>query len=233
MAGVNTSVLSAKGLGKTYDLGEVKVDALIDVDFDIYEGEFIVILGPSGSGKSTLLNLIGGMDKIEKGELYFRGNPVHGRNKNELSEYRRNVIGFVFQFYNLIPTLSAYENIALAAQIVKNPLQIEEVLNYVGLEERSKHFPSQMSGGQQQRVAMARAIVKNPEILLCDEPTGALDTVTGNQVMSMLKRINKTYGKVVIVITHDTEIAKLADRVFYIRDGRLQKIEKVNENVIS
>lgn len=225
-----TSILSAKGLGKTYDMGEVKVDALIDVNFDIYEGEFIVILGPSGSGKSTLLNLIGGMDKIEKGELYFRGEPVHGLNKHGLSQYRRDVIGFVFQFYNLIPTLSAYENVALAAQIVKKPLEIEEVLKHVGLESRSDHFPSQMSGGQQQRVSMARAIVKNPEILLCDEPTGALDSKTGTQVMNLLKSINKTYGKVVIIITHNTELAKLADRVFYIEDGRLQKIEKVNQH---
>lgn len=226
-------VLSARGLSKTYTMGEVKVHALNNVDFDIYDGEFIVVLGPSGSGKSTLLNLIGGMDSIDEGEFFFRGNPVHGLNKNGLAEYRRDVIGFVFQFYNLIPTLNAYENVSLAADIAKNPLKIDDVLSQVGLADRSHHFPSQMSGGQQQRVAMARAIVKNPEVLLCDEPTGALDTTTGDQVMSLLKHLNKMYGKTVIVITHDTDIARLADRVFHIRDGRLESIEKVTENATS
>lgn len=226
-------VLSARGLSKTYTMGEVKVHALNNVDFDIYDGEFIVVLGPSGSGKSTLLNLIGGMDSIDEGEFFFRGNPVHGLNKNGLAEYRRDVIGFVFQFYNLIPTLNAYENVSLAADIANNPLKIDDVLSQVGLADRSHHFPSQMSGGQQQRVAMARAIVKNPEVLLCDEPTGALDTTTGDQVMSLLKHLNKMYGKTVIVITHDTDIARLADRVFHIRDGRLESIEKVTENATS
>lgn len=226
-------VLTAKGLSKTYTMGEIEVHALNKVDFEIYDGEFIVVLGPSGSGKSTLLNLIGGMDRINEGEFYFRGNPVHGLDKNGMAEYRRDVIGFVFQFYNLIPTLNAYENVSLAADIAKNPLNIDDVLSQVGLAERSHHFPSQMSGGQQQRVAMARAIVKNPDILLCDEPTGALDTATGDQVMNLLKHLNQMYGKTVIVITHDTDIAKLADRIFHIRDGRLESIEKVNNNATS
>lgn len=226
-------VLTAKGLSKTYTMGEIEVHALNKVDFEIYDGEFIVVLGPSGSGKSTLLNLIGGMDRIDEGEFYFRGNPVHGLDKNGMAEYRRDVIGFVFQFYNLIPTLNAYENVSLAADIAKNPLNIDDVLSQVGLAERSHHFPSQMSGGQQQRVAMARAIVKNPDILLCDEPTGALDTATGDQVMNLLKHLNQMYGKTVIVITHDTDIAKLADRIFHIRDGRLESIEKVNNNATS
>lgn len=220
-------LLTVKGLGKTYIMGEVEVEALKEVNFEIFEGEFIVVLGPSGSGKSTLLNLIGGMDKIERGQFYFRDQPVHGLDKNGLADYRRNVIGFVFQFYNLMPTLNAYENIELAAELSKEPLSIDQVLKDVGLAERAHHFPAQMSGGQQQRVALARAIIKNPEILLCDEPTGALDTTTGDQVMSLLKSINQTYGKTIIVITHDTDIAKLADRVFHIRDGRLQNIEKV------
>ncbi len=224
----NATILTAKGLGKTYTMGEVAVEALKSVDFEIFEGEFIVVLGPSGSGKSTLLNLIGGMDKIEKGEFYFRDKPIHGLDKNGLANYRRDVIGFVFQFYNLMPTLNAYENVELAAELSKNPLSIDTVLKDVGLSERAHHFPSQMSGGQQQRVAMARAIVKNPEVLLCDEPTGALDSATGVQVMSLLKHINQAYGKTIIVITHDTEIASLADRVFHIRDGLLENIEKVN-----
>lgn len=226
-------ILICKNLSKVYDMGEIKVDALKDVSFEIYEGEFIVILGPSGSGKSTLLNLIGGMDKVEKGELYYKKESIHSLDKKGLSKYRRDTIGFVFQFYNLIPTLNAYENVALAAHIARNPLLTEEVLKHVGLEERMYHFPSQMSGGQQQRAAMARAIVKNPDILLCDEPTGALDTNTGMQIMDLLKNINKSFNKTVIVITHDTEISNIADRIFHIRDGVLSMIEKVEQHVIT
>jgi putative ABC transport system ATP-binding protein len=225
-------LLKAINLKKTFIMGEVEVRALVDVSFEIYEGEFIVILGPSGSGKSTLLNLIGGMDKIDGGKLLYRDTEVNLLKRNGLSDYRRHSIGFVFQFYNLIPSLTAYENVALASNLSKNPLQVDKVLNQVGLEDRKGHFPSQMSGGQQQRVAMARAIAKNPDILLCDEPTGALDTESGEMVMGLLKQLNQTYSKTVIVITHDREIAHLADRVFHIRDGQLTHIEEGVQNAL-
>ncbi len=223
-------LIKAEGLKKTFQMGEVKVTALDGVSFEIYRGEFIVILGPSGSGKSTLLNMIGGMDGFDGGSLMFQNQAVHTLDRNGLSEYRRNVVGFVFQFYNLMPSLNAFENVALAAQIAKSPLSPKEVLTQVGLEDRMAHFPSQMSGGQQQRVAMARAIVKNPEILLCDEPTGALDSESSEAVMGLLKTINKKYEKTIIVITHDQEVGKLADRIFHIRDGKLTHIERVNTN---
>ena len=229
---MKSCLLKAINLKKTFIMGEVEVHALVDVSFEIYEGEFIVILGPSGSGKSTLLNLIGGMDKIEGGKLLYRDTEVNLLKRNGLSDYRRHSIGFVFQFYNLIPSLTAYENVALASNLSKNPLQVDKVLNQVGLEDRKGHFPSQMSGGQQQRVAMARAIAKNPDILLCDEPTGALDTESGEMVMGLLKQLNQTYSKPVIVITHDREIAHLADRVFHIRDGQLTHIEEGVQNAL-
>jgi len=224
-------LLKAKGLKKIFQMGEVQVTALDGVDFEIYKGEFIVILGPSGSGKSTLLNMIGGMDAIDGGTLHFKDQAVHELDRNGLSEYRRHVVGFVFQFYNLMPSLNAFENVALAAQIASNPLDPKMVLEQVDLTDRMEHFPSQMSGGQQQRVAMARAIVKNPDILLCDEPTGALDTESSDSVMGLLKTINKKYSKTIIVITHDQEIGKLADRIFHIRDGKLTHIERVSGHV--
>lgn len=218
-------ILSARGLVKQFQMGEVTVRALDGVDFDIYEGEFIVILGPSGSGKSTLLNMIGGMDSLDGGTLFFKENAVHTLDKAGMAQYRRDVVGFVFQFYNLIPSLNAFENVALAAQISRRGLDVAETLERVGLVERMDHFPSQLSGGQQQRVAMARAIAKNPDMLLCDEPTGALDSESSDKVMHLLKNINQTYGKTVIVITHDREIAQVADRVFHIHDGHLTHIE--------
>lgn len=221
----NSVLLSAKGLVKHFQMGEVTVKALDGVDFEIFEGEFIVILGPSGSGKSTLLNMIGGMDKIDSGELHFRGQAVHKLDRLGLSKYRRDAIGFVFQFYNLIPSLNAFENVALAAQLSRDSLDPADTLERVGLHDRMDHFPSQLSGGQQQRVAMARAIAKNPDILLCDEPTGALDSHSSDAVMGLLKEINKEYRKTIIVITHDKEISTLADRVFHISDGRLTHIE--------
>lgn len=226
------TLLRAKNLRKQYQMGEVKVDALKDASFDIYEGEFIVVLGPSGSGKSTMLNLIGGMDTITSGELYYKDQALHGASEKELTMYRRNTVGFVFQFYNLMPNLTAYENVKLSVEIARNPLKVEDVLKEVGLEDRAGHFPSQMSGGQQQRVSLARAIAKNPEILLCDEPTGALDITTGLQVLKLLRKFNETYEKTVIIITHNGEIARMADRVFYIKDGRLDHIEVV-ENPLS
>lgn len=219
-------ILKAINLTKNYRMGELTVKALNRVSFDIYEGEFIVILGPSGSGKSTLLNVMGGMDSIDEGQLIFRDKQVQDMGRNELVEYRRGSIGFVFQFYNLIPSLNAYENIALASNLSNNPLDIDVVLEQVGLNDRKNHFPSQLSGGQQQRVAMARAIAKNPDILLCDEPTGALDTESSDMVMGLLKFMNKTYSKTVIVITHDRDIAEIADRTFYIKDGRLTDIKE-------
>lgn len=225
---VNTKepILVAKNLNKIYKHGDLQTHAVKDVNFTIYNGEFIIILGPSGSGKSTLMNLIGGMDSITSGELFYKNQAVHKFNKKATSLYRRNVIGFVFQFYNLLPSLNCYENVSLTAELTKNPLSVKEVLQKVGLEGREKHFPSQLSGGQQQRVALARAVVKAPEILLCDEPTGALDSETSHQVLELLRQINKEYKKTVIVISHDSELLEFADRYFLIRDGHLTEKEE-------
>jgi len=223
-------ILVANKVNKIYSNGQVETHAVRDVSFTVYEGEFIVILGPSGSGKSTLMNLIGGMDGITSGELFYKQQPIHGFKKRELAKFRRNVIGFVFQFYNLLPSLNCIENIRLTADLTKNPLPVNEIIKRVGLEGRERHFPSQLSGGQQQRVALARAIVKSPEILLCDEPTGALDTETSAQVLELLQQINKEYNKTVIIISHDPDLLQYADRFFEIRDGKL--VEKVIENVV-
>ncbi len=217
-------ILRANQVSKYYLMGEVRVDALKGVDFEIYEGEFIVVLGPSGSGKSTMINLIGGMDTASTGEIYYRELPLHQATEKILTEFRRNAVGFVFQFYNLMPNLTAYENVQLSVEIAKNPLDARDVLEQVGLGDRADHFPAQLSGGQQQRVAVARAIAKNPDILLCDEPTGALDFTTGIQVLKLLKEFNRKYGKTVMIITHNAGIAEMADRVFYIKDGMLQNI---------
>lgn len=222
-------IIVGKNLSKIYIMGEVEVHALRDVSLEILDGELIVILGPSGSGKSTLLNIIGGMDTPTSGELYYLGKPLHTANQNELTYYRRNAVGFVFQFYNLMPNLTAYENISLSVQIAENPLSIEETLEKVGLLDRADHFPSQLSGGEQQRIAIARAVAKNPDLLLCDEPTGALDVQTGVQVLKLLRDFCDSYEKTVMIITHNSEIAQMADRVFYLRDGRLSRIE-VNED---
>lgn len=220
------AIIQAHNLSKTYQMGEVTVNALQDASFEIYDRELIVILGPSGSGKSTLLNLVGGMDKASSGELYYKNTPLHTADSKALTFYRRNAVGFVFQFYNLIPNLTAYENVNLSAEISQHPLSPDEILEKVGLPHRAKHFPAQLSGGEQQRVALARAIVKNPEVLLCDEPTGALDFKTGIQVLQFLKYFSEHYHKTVIIITHNTPIAKIADRVFYLKDGKIANIEK-------
>lgn len=212
-------------------MGEVEVMALKEVSVEIFEGELIVILGPSGSGKSTLLNIIGGMDSPSSGELYYMETPLHNADQNDLTQYRRNAVGFVFQFYNLMPNLTAYENVSLSVQIAKSPLSVEETLEKVGLADRAQHFPSQLSGGEQQRVALARAVAKNPDLLLCDEPTGALDVETGIQVLQLLRNFSDAYSKTVMIITHNTEIAKMADRVFCLRDGQLSRID-VNENPV-
>jgi len=224
-------LISTRDLSKIYHMGEVSVEALRDATLDIYEGEFVVILGPSGSGKSTLLNIIGGMDTPTHGKVFFRGQELGDLDDNELTRYRRENIGFIFQFYNLLPNLTARENVELVTDMSADPLDVMEVLDKVGLKERADHFPSQLSGGEQQRVAVARAVAKNPEMLLCDEPTGALDNVTGRVVLKVLKEINRSLGKTVIVITHNAAIAEMADRVLYLSSGRIVNIRTI-ENPI-
>lgn len=225
-------LITAKKLSKFYQMGEITVKALQEASFELLEGELVVILGPSGSGKSTLLNLIGGMDTPTDGELYFKDKPLHNANKNQLTAYRRHQVGFVFQFYNLMPNLTAFENINLSVQIALDPLSPNQLLEKIGLADRADHFPSQLSGGEQQRVALARALAKNPNLLLCDEPTGALDLKTSIQVLKLLRETSDTYGKTVVIITHNSAIAKMADRVFFLKDGRLDRIER-NENPLS
>ena len=225
-------LMEGKGLHKVYRTGEVELEVLKGIDFQIFQGEFIVVLGQSGSGKTTFLNIIGGMTKASSGELYYKGQSLHKSDEHLLTLYRRNEVGFVFQNYNLMPNLTAYENVKLAVEIAQNPLSVTDILSEVGLDSWSDHFPSQLSGGQQQRVAIARAIVKNPELLLCDEPTGALDIQTGIQVLRALQKLNRVYHKTVMIITHNVDIAKMADRVFYLKDGLLDDV-KVNEHPLS
>ena len=195
-----------------------------DVSFEVEEGEFIVILGPSGSGKSTLLNIIGGIETVSEGTVLYRGKTLEFARKTEMSRYRKEHIGFVFQFYNLLPNLSALENIEIMAELSEDPLDPGDLLRQVGLSERADHFPSKLSGGQQQRVAIARALCKNPDLLLCDEPTGALDIRTGAQILQLLWDFNREYKKTVLIITHNEKIAETADRVFYVRDGRIDHV---------
>ncbi len=222
-------IITARDLSKFYKMGEVTVEALQGVDLELFEGELVVVLGPSGSGKSTLLNIVGGMDQPTGGELYYQDLPLHKADPRQLTLYRRNDVGFVFQFYNLMPNLTAYENINLSVQISKNPLSIEELLEKVELSDRRNHFPSQLSGGEQQRIALARALAKNPQLLLCDEPTGALDFKTSIQILKLLRDFCQTYNKTVVIITHNTAISKIADRVLYLKDGMLDRIA-ANEN---
>ncbi|WP_352420507.1 ABC transporter ATP-binding protein [Proteiniborus sp.] len=229
---MDTNVLmKVKNLSKEYQMGEVTVKALQEVSFEINEGEFVVILGPSGSGKSTLLNILGGMDKPTNGEVLLKNQNITGYNDKELTIYRRDKVGFVFQFYNLMANLTAKENVELATEICKEPLNIDEILANVGLDDRKEHFPSQMSGGEQQRVAIARAVAKNPLLLLCDEPTGALDFQTGISILSLLNKINKQYSKTVIIITHNSPIANMGDRVIKMRSGRIIE-NSINPNPI-
>ncbi|WP_257165770.1 ABC transporter ATP-binding protein [Bradyrhizobium sp. SRS-191] len=202
-------------------MGEVEVHALRDVDLDIYEGEFVVLLGPSGSGKSTLLNILGGLDSPTSGDAQWRDHQLVGADDAELTRYRREHVGFVFQFYNLIPSLTVLENVQLVTEIAERPLDALEVLKLVGLEKRMEHFPSQLSGGEQQRVAVARAIVKAPDVLLCDEPTGALDYETGKVVLAAIARANERLGTTTVVITHNAAIAGMADRVLRLGGGRI------------
>jgi putative ABC transport system ATP-binding protein len=222
LAGV--PVFTARGLTKTYRTGEIEVRALREVDLDVGAGEFIVLLGPSGSGKSTLLNILGGLDVPSAGEVRFRDQDLSAASEAELTAFRRRHVGFVFQFYNLIPSLTVRENVALVTDIVANAMPVDEAIDRVGLTPRRDHFPSQLSGGEQQRVAIARAIVKRPEVLLCDEPTGALDYETGKLVLEVIARINAEIGTTAIVITHNAAIAGMADRVVYLGDGRVQRI---------
>ena len=218
-------IFQARGLTKTYLTGEVAVRALQDVDLDIARGEFVVLLGPSGSGKSTLLNILGGLDVASAGEVVFDGTDLSAATDAELTAYRRRHVGFVFQFYNLIPSLTVRENVALVTDIVEQAMPVDEAIDRVGLTPRRDHFPAQLSGGEQQRVAIARAIVKRPSVLLCDEPTGALDYQTGKLVLEVIARIHDEIGTTVIVITHNAAIAGMADRVVYLGDGRIQRIE--------
>jgi putative ABC transport system ATP-binding protein len=219
-------VFRARGLGKTYHMGEVDVHALRGVDLDLYRGEFVVLLGPSGSGKSTLLNILGGLDVPTAGEVWYEGHHLSGADERELTTFRREHVGFVFQFYNLIPSLTARENVAIVTEIAEHPMTPEEALSRVDLSDRMDHFPAQLSGGQQQRVAIARAIAKRPAVLLCDEPTGALDSTTGVRVLEALERVNAELGTTTVVITHNADIARMAHRVLYLGDGRIVREER-------
>ncbi len=215
------AVFRAVGLAKIYHMGEVEVQALRGVDLDLFEGEFVVLLGPSGSGKSTLLNILGGLDVPTAGTVSYREHDLTAAGEAALTRYRREHVGFVFQFYNLIPSLTARENVALVTEIARDPLPPEEALGLVGLSKRLDHFPAQLSGGEQQRVAIARAIAKRPDVLLCDEPTGALDVHTGAIVLEAIERVNRDLGTTTVVITHNAVIAEMADRVVSLSDGRI------------
>lgn len=221
-------LMKVEDLSKDYQMGDVLVKALDHVSFELYEGEFVVILGPSGSGKSTLLNIMGGMDLPSTGSIAIGNEDITLYSDKKRTAYRRDQVGFVFQFYNLMANLTAEENVELATEICKNALSIDTVMEAVGLSDRKDHFPSQMSGGEQQRVAIARAVAKNPLLLLCDEPTGALDYKTGMLILSLLHHINKTYHKTVVVITHNAAIGEMADRVIKMRSGAIIEI-KVND----
>ncbi len=214
-------VFRVRGLTKIYDMGEVQVHALRGVDIELYQSECVVLLGPSGSGKSTLLNILGGLDSPSGGQVIYHGEELTQFSESALTRYRRENVGFVFQFYNLIPSLTARENVSLITEIVPNPLSPDEALQMVGLYDRRHHFPAQLSGGEQQRVAIARAIAKRPAVLLCDEPTGALDVQTGILVLAAIERINTELGTTTAVITHNAIIAKMADRVISLSDGHV------------
>jgi putative ABC transport system ATP-binding protein len=224
-------LLKAENLSKLYQMGEVTVAAVKNVDIEIRNGEFAVILGPSGSGKSTLLNILGGMDQPSEGNVLMNGESIVGFSDKKLTAYRRDKVGFVFQFYNLMGTLTARENVELATELCKDALDIDEVLETVGLGDRKDHFPAQLSGGEQQRVAIARAVAKNADLLLCDEPTGALDFETGIKILGLLKEINKKYKKTVVIITHNVPIGEMGDRVIKMRSGEIIEITE-NDNPI-
>lgn len=218
-------------VGKTYHMGEVDITALRNASFEIEKGELVVIVGPSGAGKTTLLNILGGMDTLSEGRVMLDGKEISAMNRKQLTNYRRMDVGFVFQFYNLIGNLTALENVELANQICKNPLSAAKVLKDVGLESRMKNFPSQLSGGEQQRVAIARALAKNPKLLLCDEPTGALDYQTGKAILQLLQDTGRRTGMTVIIITHNSALTDMADRVIRVKNGTVSSVEK-NENPV-
>ncbi|MCA3450084.1 MAG: ABC transporter ATP-binding protein [Rhodobacter sp.] len=227
MDGEGKTVLRATALSKVYQTGDVIVPALRSVDFQASAGEFVVILGPSGSGKSTFLNIVGGLDTASSGQVWFGDMEVTALDEGGLTRYRRDHVGFVFQFYNLVPSLTARENVQLVTEISRNPMTADDALALVGLSERQDHFPAQLSGGEQQRVAIARAIAKNPRLLLCDEPTGALDSATGVRVLEALAQVNRDMGATTLVITHNAAISEIADRVIRFADGRIAQ-ETVN-----
>jgi putative ABC transport system ATP-binding protein len=223
------AVFRARGVTKVYDMGEVQVHALRGVDLDLYAGELVVLLGASGSGKSTLLNILGGLDTATSGQVIYRDHDLMQADDAALTHYRRDHVGFVFQFYNLIPSLTARENVAIVTEIAENPMSPADALDLVGLGGRLDHFPAQLSGGEQQRVAIARAVAKRPEVLLCDEPTGALDSETGVVVLEVLERVNRELGTTTVVITHNVVQAGIAERIVHLRDGLISGIE-VNRN---
>ncbi len=218
------SYIELNHVSKVYQMGEVQITAVADISFTIEKGEFVIIVGPSGAGKTTVLNLLGGMDSCTGGDIIVDGQKVSGCNNHQLTEYRRHDIGFVFQFYNLVQNLTALENVELAAQICRDPLPAAEMVKRVGLEERMGNFPAQLSGGEQQRVAIARALAKNPKLLLCDEPTGALDYITGKQILKLLQDTCRAHGMTVVVITHNSALTPMADRVIRIKNGRVDDI---------
>ncbi|MDR1194119.1 MAG: ABC transporter ATP-binding protein [Peptococcaceae bacterium] len=224
IAGSGAPVLKGENVSRYYDGAGIRVTALDQVSFEIYQDEFVVVLGPSGSGKSTLLNLLGGMDQPSGGKLWYQGRDLTTFTPGQLSDYRREVVGFVFQFFNLLPSLTALENVALAAAVAKEAMSPGEVLGLVGLAGRERHFPAQLSGGEQQRVSIARAIVKRPALLLCDEPTGALDSKNSAAVVRLLLEMGRAFHCPVLVITHNGEVARVARRVFYMKDGRIDRV---------
>lgn len=222
------TIFRTEGVTKIYETGDVKVFALAGVDLELYESELTVLLGPSGSGKSTLLNILGGLDHATDGRVWFKDIELTDMPDRGLTKYRRDHVGFVFQFYNLVPSLTARENVQLVTDVAPDPMSAEEALELVGLGKRMDHFPSELSGGEQQRVAIARAIAKRPQILLCDEPTGALDSTTGVQVLEVLRDINERFGTTTVVITHNAEIQRMAHRVIFFQDGKISDV-RVNE----
>jgi putative ABC transport system ATP-binding protein len=230
--GGRAAVLHVHAISKIYRMGEVEVPALRGVDLDLYAGELVVLLGASGSGKSTLLNILGGLDVPSSGEVIYMDHELTAADEEALTRYRREHVGFVFQFYNLIPSLTALENVALVTEIAKAPLEPERALDLVGLGERLHHFPAQMSGGEQQRVAVARAVAKRPDVLLCDEPTGALDYASGKVVLEVIERVNRELGTLTVVITHNAAIAAMADRVIRISSGEIVEVRR-NETKLS
>lgn len=213
-----------KNVSKIYQVGEIEIKAADNISFPIEKGEFVIIVGPSGAGKTTVLNMLGGMDKPTSGVINVDGTDIAQFNEKELTSFRRDEVGFVFQFYNLVPNLTAYENVELATQICKNPVDAEEILSEVGLANRKENFPSKLSGGEQQRVSIARALAKNPKLLLCDEPTGALDYITGKSILKLLQDMCREKGMTVIVITHNSALMPMADKIIKINDGKIERI---------